>query len=98
MAPVVDISIARKSRKSRKLDRWLGSRPIAIAYPGGHSGHCKTLRNALVAATRRLLVEKADEKATITYHDEVVADVTRAGSKLRVQWRVTWAEEGNELW
>lgn len=82
----------------KPLKKFIASRPIAVHYPGGYVGHCKTLRNALVAATRRMLVDEIDDKATVYYQDEVVADVVRVGHKLQVMWRVKWAAQGSDLW
>lgn len=83
---------------THKAQKWVDSRPISVAYPGGHSGHCKTLRNALVCATRRMLVDEVDDKATIYYASELAADVTRVGSRLSIKWHVAWAKQGSDLW
>jgi hypothetical protein len=82
----------------KSLKKFVASRPIAVHYPGGHVGHCKTLRNALVAATRRMLVDEVDDKATVYYQDEVIADIVRSGHRLQVMWRVKWAAQGSDLW
>lgn len=85
---------------SKKVKQFLAERPIAVHYPTGVVGHCKTLRNALVSSTRRLLHYEVDSKATIMYGEELIADVSVSLSKfkLHVQWRAEWAKQQANLW
>jgi hypothetical protein len=61
-------------------------RPIKIHYEGGSMGHCQTIRNAMIAATRHILIG-GGKKATIFSDGIMVADVVRSGYTVKVQWR-----------
>ena len=61
-------------------------RPIKIQYEGGGTGHCRTLRNALCAATRHIILGGL-KKCTIFSDGIMVADVTQAGYQVLVKWR-----------
>lgn len=61
-------------------------RPIKIYYQGGGVGHCKSLKNALCAATRQIILGGMT-KCTITYEDVPVADAERSGTQVLIKWR-----------
>lgn len=69
-------------------------RPICIYYPGGTMGHTINVRNAIVAATRRLLDERYDDHKThqvnIMHEASHVADVVRTARSVQVKWAVGW--------
>jgi hypothetical protein len=61
-------------------------RPIKIQYEGGGTGHCRTLRNALCAATRHIILGGL-RKCTIFSDGIMVADVEQRGYQVLVKWR-----------
>jgi hypothetical protein len=61
-------------------------RPIKIHYEGGTMGHCQTIRNAMIAATRHILIG-GGKKATIFSDGIMIADVVESANQVKVQWR-----------
>lgn len=61
-------------------------RPFQVHYEGGTVGHCRTVRNALVSATRHILL-KNGKKATIFSDGIMIADVEQSGYQVLIKWR-----------
>ena len=86
-----------------KLIKSVGSgryapRPVEICYSGDrHPGHCKSIRNAIVSATRHVLETTGAARANIVIDGEVIADLDKTMGKCFITWRVKWAKT-SELW
>ena len=67
-------------------------RPVTVWYSGGSKGHCKTVRTALVCASRWVLQDK-QIRAVITHEGTEVAEVYRSGKECVLRWsRVNYLE------
>jgi hypothetical protein len=73
-----------------------GPRPVRTEYSGGYSGHSKTIRNAIVNATRRMLRDSAAKRANIIVDGHVVADLDMLWGKVMITWRQKM--KAHELW
>jgi hypothetical protein len=61
-------------------------RPIKVYYEGGGVGSCKTIRNAIVAATRQVIFGSA--RTCNIYSEGIhVCDVVRSGNQVLTKWR-----------
>lgn len=60
-------------------------RPVIVWYSGGSSGHCCSIRSALVCATRWIVNEK-QKRAVITLDGIWVAEADRIGNELLITW------------
>jgi hypothetical protein len=61
-------------------------RPFKVHYEGGTCGHCRTVRNALVSATRHILLQ-GGKKATIFSDGIMIADGEQSGMQVLIKWR-----------
>lgn len=84
-------------RPKKRTANIFAPRPIVVCYTGGTWGHCKSLRNAIVCATRRMLALPGPQRANILLNNVVLADLDKENGKITVTWRHRWAR-GSELW
>ena len=64
-------------------------RPYSIHYPGGSVGHSVSVRHAILRATTWLLADSSHNrlnKCNILYEGSSVADVTRQGNAVHINW------------
>lgn len=61
-------------------------RPVKVFYEGGGIGHCKSVKSALVCATKHML-EDGMHRANVTHEDVPVADITRVGNNVQLHWK-----------
>lgn len=71
-------------------------RPVKVFYPGGSVGHCKSVKSAIICATRHLLTGGGMATATLTYEDVPVAELERTGNKIATNWKQHYFEVGAE--
>lgn len=73
-------------------------RPVEICYSGGgYPGHCKSIRRAIVSATRHIMETSGAARANILIDGEIVADLDKVFGRCFITWRAKWAKN-SELW
>lgn len=74
--------------KSKLVKGAFGPRPISVFYSGGgHPGYCKSVRSAVVSATRRLLAEDTLQRANIVHQGGILADLDKVFGKITITWQ-----------
>lgn len=86
--------------KKRGLVNATGPRPVKVHYPFPLApGNAKSIRNAIVNATRRMLRSDTNIiRANIEVDGVILADLDKISGRILITWRVVNAQRNHPLW
>lgn len=82
-------------KSTKKIGRSTGPRPVTLHYSFGYTGHCKSVKNAIIAASRHLLNGQT-KRVNIEVDGAIVADLDMSFNKVTIHWVRGWLEYGAE--